>query len=435
MTNVRKQARRGLWIGLQVAGLYAVALGCQPAESAVGDLWQRQLGTSDDDALYSVALSGSSLYAAGYTRGRLPDATAGSALADGYVVQSNLSGQIGWQKQIGTPGNDEWRGIASDASGNLYVVGFTDNTFAGQTRAGGDSDAVIARLKPDGSLDWLRQFGTSGADFLVAVAVDASGAAYAVGSTSSNFAGQTLRGTSDAFIVKYRSDGTQESLTQFGSPKDDALTAIASDGSGGFFLGGWATDSVAAGQTAQGGRDGAVYRFVPGSGVTWAVQFGSSSDDEVQAVAAGSGTVFVGGRTAGALSGQTFIGRLDGFVGSLDGSTGAVRWVRQVGTLFEDEIFALLPQAQGEVIAGGYVALALPSSQYVGGKDAAFFRFGSDGSSVYASQFGTFGDDALRGLVANPQGGAFAVGTTNGTITGQVALGKTDALLASYRIK
>jgi hypothetical protein len=435
MKNVRKRARRGLWIGLQLAGLYGVALGCQPVESATGDLWQRQLGSSDDDALYSVALSGSSLYAVGSTRGRLPDAPAGSALGDGYIVQASPSGQIGWQKQLGTAGTDEWRGVATDSAGNLYVVGFTDNTFAGQTKAGGDSDAVIARIKPDGSLDWLRQFGTTGADFLVAVAVDSSGAAYAVGSTTSNFPGQTLRGTSDGFIVKYRSDGTQESLSQFGSAKDDALTSIASDGAGGFFLGGWATDSVAAGQTALGGRDAALYRFVPGGGVSWAVQLGSPSDDEVQAVAAGSGTVFIGGRTAGPMTGQTFVGRLDGFVGSLDASGGSLRWLRQVGTLFEDEIFALLPQSQGEVIAGGYVSLALPSSQYVGGKDAAFFRFGSDGSSIYASQFGTYGDDSLRGVVANPAGGAFAVGTTNGTITGQVALGKTDAFLGSYRLK
>ena len=95
----------------------------------------------------------------------------------------------------------------------------------------------------------------------------------------------------------------------------------------------------------------------------------------------------------------------------------------------------MLPQAGGEVIAGGYVSLALPASQYVGGKDAAFFRFASDGTSVYANQFGTFGDDFLRAAVVNPQGGAFAVGTTNGTINGQVALGKVDAFLGSYRLK
>ncbi len=435
MESVGSRARRGLKIGLVLAGLYGVALGCQPTEPAVGDLWQRQLGTSEDDALYGLALGGNSLYAVGSTRGRLPDAPSGSGLADGYIVQASQSGQIGWQKQLGTAGNDEWRGVASDSSGNLYVVGFTDNTFAGQTRAGGDSDAVIARLKPDGSLDWLRQLGTPGADFLVAVAVDSSGAAYAVGSTTGSFPGQTLRGTSDAFLVKYRSDGTQESLTQLGSAKDDALTSIASDGQGGFFLGGWATDSVAPAQTALGGRDAAVYRYVPGSGVAWAVQLGSTSDDEVQAVAAGSGSVFIGGRTAGPIGGQTFVGRLDGFVASLDAGAGSQRWLRQVGTLFEDEIFTLLPQAQGEVIAGGYVALALPGGQYVGGKDAAFFRFGSDGSQVYASQFGTFGDDAVRAVVAIPQGGAFAIGTTNGTITGQVALGKVDAFLGSYRLK
>lgn len=434
--STQRSAWRCLGIGLAALSLWSATGGCQPPEAAVGDLWQRQVGTSEDDALYAIARQGSSLYAAGTTKGRLPDAPTDSAQGDGYIIKLDTSGQVQWQKQLGTAGTDEWRGIATDSSGNFYVVGFTDGTFPGQTKAGGDSDAVIARIKADGSLDWLRQFGSTGADFLVAVAVDSSGAAYAAGSTYGPLPGQTLRGSSDAFVVKFRADGTQESLTQFGSPKDDALTSIASDGQGGFYLGGWATDAVAAGQAALGGRDAALYRFVPGSGVAWGIQLGSAADDELQALAVGSGgAVYIGGRTAGGFAGQAPLGRIDGFVASVDGSSGSVRWTRQLGTLFEDEIFGLIPQAQGGVIAAGYVGLALPGAAYQGGKDAAFFRLASDGSTEWATQLGTAGEDILRGAAENPQVGAFAVGTTNSTIQGQLALGKTDAFVGSYRLK
>ncbi len=438
MTSVEMQrrARRILIAGAAALGLWGVAAGCQPPEPAVGDLWQRQVGTSEDDALYGVTRSGSSVFAAGTTKGRLPDAPAGSALADGYVLKLDASGNVQWQKQIGTAGTDEWRGIAADSSGGVYVVGFTDGTFPGQTRAGGFSDAVIAHVKADGSLDWLRQLGSPGADYLVAVSVDGSGAAYAVGSTSGSLPGQTLRGATDAFVVKYRADGTQEALVQFGSAKDDALTSVVSDGQGAFYLGGWATDSVAAGQTAQGGRDAAVYRFVPGTGVTWGAQFGGPADDEVQAITLGaSGALFVGGRSAGAIAGQALLGRIDGFVASLDSGSGTTRWVRLLGTLFEDEIFGLLPQAQGGVLAAGYVGLALPGGMYQGGKDAAFFRLAADGTTEWATQLGTAGEDIVRGIVDNPQVGAFAVGTTNAAISGQLALGNTDGFVGSYRLK
>lgn len=429
-------APRCLKIATAAFSLWGAALGCQPREADVGDLWQRQVGTSEDDALYSVVRVGTSVYAAGTTKGRLPDAPAGSALGDGYVIKIDTAGNVQWQKQLGTAGTDEWRGIAADSSGNVYVVGFTDGTFPGQTRLGGDSDAVIARIKADGTLDWLKQIGSTGADFLVGVAVDSSGAAYAVGSTYGPLPGQTLRGSSDAFVVKFRADGTQESLTQFGSAKDDSLTSIVSDGQGGYYLGGWATDAVAAGQTAQGGRDAAVYRFVPGSGVSWGIQFGSTLDDEVQALTVGtSGALYVGGRTAGALGGQTALGRIDGFVASLDGAAGTVRWTRQLGTLFEDEIFGLVPHAQGGVTAAGYVSLALPGGMYQGGKDLAFFRLTSDGTSEWSTQLGTAGEDILRGVVAADAGSVIAVGTTNAAISGQLALGKTDAFIGNYRLK
>ena len=131
-----KRAQRGLCVGLTIAGLYGVALICQPAEPATSDLWQRQLGTAEDDAL-RCGFGGQQL-GGGWQYARAAAGCAGGErLSDGYIVQSSLSGQIGWQKQLGTAGTDEWRGVASDASGNVYVVGFTDNTFAGQTRAGG----------------------------------------------------------------------------------------------------------------------------------------------------------------------------------------------------------------------------------------------------------------------------------------------------------
>ena len=436
--RIRRSVSRCVFLGIALASLWSAAAGCQPPEAAVGDLWQRQVGTSEDDALYSITRSGSTLYIAGTTKGRLPDAPAGSALGDGYVIKMDTSGSVQWQKQLGTAGTDEWRGAAIDPSGNLYVVGFTDGTFPGQTKAGGDSDAVIAHIKADGTLDWLRQLGSTGADFLVAVAVDGSGAAYAVGSTTGTLPGQTLRGGSDAFLVKYRADGTQESLTQFGSAKDDSLNSIVGDGQGAFYVGGWATDAAFAGATSLGGRDAAVYRFVPGTGVTWGVNLGSPVDDEVQAItlATGSaGSLYIGGRTAGGFGGQTLLGRIDGFVASLDPGAGTVRWQRQLGTLFEDEIFGLIPHSQGGVIAAGYVSLALPSAMYQGGKDMAFFRLRSDGETEWATQIGTAGEDIVRGIVENPGLGVFAAGTTNSTIKDQLALGKVDGFVGNYRLK
>lgn len=428
---------RGLRAMVAAGTLWAAWAGCQNTmDPQVGELWQRQVGTAEDDSLYGVAVGAGSVYAAGATKGHLLDSPSAGALSDGLVIKSDLNGLVTWQRQFGTAGNEEWRAIAVDGGGNAYVVGYTDGTFAGQTRVGGDSDAVIARIKPDGSLDWVRQFGTMGADYLLGVTVDSAGAVYAVGWTSGTLPGQTLRGGSDGILVKYSADGTQQLAQQLGSAKDDLLNSVTSDGTGALYIGGWATDVVEAGQTALGGRDGALYKWVPGTGVVWARQFSSGADDEVQAigVAASGSPIYVTGRAAGGVGGQTALGRLDGFVASVD-SGGAVRWTAQVGTMFDDDLRALLVDPTGGVYVAGYASLPLPNAMWAGGKDAAFFKLAVDGSQTWGFELGSSGDDQVLGLAAASGGGAFAVGTTTGTLKDQLALGKVDGFLGRYQLK
>src|SRR5688572_26032228 len=166
-----RKARALLLLGGGLAGLLHVQAGCdaKPPQDPSSQLFLRQLGTSQEDALAAVSSSGNFVYAAGRTKGRLPDYTGTSQNTDGLLASLDPNGMVVWQKQYGTIGNEDWRGVGVDATGNAYVVGYTDSAFDGQTRVGGDTDAVIARIRPDGSIDWVRQFGTVMADYLLAV--------------------------------------------------------------------------------------------------------------------------------------------------------------------------------------------------------------------------------------------------------------------------
>ena len=68
--------------------------------------------------------------------------------------------------------------------------------------------ARFATPAPAQTIEWIRQFGTSGSDSVLGVASDGI-SVYVVGYTRGTFPGQVKTGTSDAFVRKYDSDGNE----------------------------------------------------------------------------------------------------------------------------------------------------------------------------------------------------------------------------------
>src|SRR5438876_55762 len=116
-------------------------------------------------------------------------------------VQPATAQALQWTRQFGTAGFDRAQGVAADATGNVYVAGDINATFAGQTAAGND-DAFLRKYDPDGTELWTQQFGTASDDFAFGVAVDTAGSVYIAGFTAGTFAGETSPGGGDAFIRK-----------------------------------------------------------------------------------------------------------------------------------------------------------------------------------------------------------------------------------------
>ena len=63
-------------------------------------------------------------YVAGNTYGGL-DGNSSAGGSDLFVVKYNSSGTKQWTEQLGTSSKEFVRGVATDSSGNVYVVGST----------------------------------------------------------------------------------------------------------------------------------------------------------------------------------------------------------------------------------------------------------------------------------------------------------------------
>lgn len=209
----------GLWDGF-VARL----------DTGGGFIWSTYYGGEDRDWLYGAWLKpGGPLYVVGSTGSHQGIATTGSyrsqyigGSCDGWLASFDSSGALLWGTYFGSDTNDWGYRCVGDASGHIYVAGWTrgSNGIATSgapqiTHAGGVYDAFLMIFSPLGFPLWGTYYGGSGWDWGRECALGPDGAIYLTGYTASydniatNGAYQEwLAGGMDAFLVKYESGTT-----------------------------------------------------------------------------------------------------------------------------------------------------------------------------------------------------------------------------------
>ncbi|HZS08469.1 MAG TPA: SBBP repeat-containing protein [Blastocatellia bacterium] len=176
---------------------------------------------------------------------------------------------------LGGSGDDDGRGIATDRSGNAYVVGSTGSddlkakSPAGQSLPplqagfqGGSTDGFVAKIDTgssgESSLTYLTYFGGNVSDRVEAVAVDADERAYITGASNSSPQSFPLRNAFDstqtngeAFVAKLNADGTALFYSSFlGGDNSNRETdgeeglGIAIDAAGNAYVTGRATSGA-----------------------------------------------------------------------------------------------------------------------------------------------------------------------------------------------
>lgn len=171
---------------------------------------------------------------------------------DAYVLRLDpKKGKLIYATRIGGSEYDGAFRIKVDRSGFAYAVGLTrSRDFPTTANAlqkqygGGDSDAFLVKVAPDGQVVYATFLGGSGTDENDALELDNQGGAFVGGTTESNdFPGQSRPRTTskeDAFVayIKPEDPKTFHSVV-FGGQEEEMLTGLALDGRGGLFAVGY----------------------------------------------------------------------------------------------------------------------------------------------------------------------------------------------------
>jgi hypothetical protein len=221
------------------------------------------------DAGYGIAVDPSgNVYVTGYTDAVDFPTTAGAFQrtfasefgSDGFVAKLDPTGSaLVYSTYLGGFSDDTGYGIALDGSGNAYVAGDTASsdfpTTAGAFQAAkkGGYDGFVTKLNSSGSALVYSTFlgsGTSGFDYdgVAAVAVDASGNAYVVGTAyQSDFPlvqpFQGFGGVYDGFATKLNPQGQPVYSTFLGGSERDQARAAAIDAAGNLYVTGYTESS------------------------------------------------------------------------------------------------------------------------------------------------------------------------------------------------
>jgi uncharacterized delta-60 repeat protein len=177
--------------------------------------WQRILGGTSNEIGNSVAIDSlDNVYVLGETN------SSGAGQTDFLIAKYNSSGTIQWQRVLGGTGNDNGYSIAIDSSDNIYVLGETISTGAGSR------DFLLAKYNSSGTIQWQRVLGGTSVEQGYSVAIDSLDNVYVLGNTISTGAGDF-----DFLLAKYNSSGTIQWQRVLGGAGRDKGYSIAIDSS------------------------------------------------------------------------------------------------------------------------------------------------------------------------------------------------------------
>ena len=421
-----------------------------------GTLWETAFDSSGN-----IIVTG---YGDEYTLKNFPSATligpAGNR-SNITVAKFSPDGKLLWMTIIGGSANNICVGIDVDAFNNIYIAGWTTSAdfpttpkAYDRTYNGGDSDAFVLKLSPDGkSLIYSTFLGGSLNDTARGgLAVDDHGFAYVVGGTGSkdflNKKGEGnpakvndyLGGPADAFITKVSQDGSRIVYSRYLGGSDDTVhgdsaLGVQVDANGCAYVNmivrskNAFTTPNAFRRTFSGGKSDSYFAKLSPDGkqLLYATYFGGSGDEFAEhrmALDSKGNTYFVGFTnsadfpTINAHQSKKK-GPGNGYLVKLD-ATGQPVFSTYIGGSNNDHSVGPALDGEGNIFVSGETGSTdfeiTPSAYnktYNGGKKDAYLQiYNPSGRLWYSTFLGGSDFDGARGVAVDKWGNPIVVGFT-----------------------
>jgi hypothetical protein len=301
---------------------------------------------------------------------------------DGYLAKYDADGNYLWAYRLGSSGYEEFYGMDVDSAGNIYSMGYFQNTIDFDPGAGVSNLTAIGgnanffwKLDKDGNFIWAKQIPYTFAEDL---ALDADASIFVSGSFYGTVDFDPGSGTynltasgfgNDAYLLKLDGDGNFQWAGKMSGSSEESALCIGFDEGGKVLLGGRFQGTVdfdpgmgTANLTSVDYHDAFVECFNADGTFSWVMSYGGAGWQDASSISVdGSGHVHLAGQFEQTVDFDpsmnsfelTSNGYTDGYHLQLD-DAGAFVSVFQVGGTLDDWFQQMVLDDEGGLLICGH---------------------------------------------------------------------------------
>ncbi len=274
-----------------------------------------------------------------------------------------------------------------------------------------------------GEIEWIQNFGGSGAEKATSVIPTSDGGFAVAGytkSTDGDLSSKTLP-VNDYWLLKFNGQGEIEWHKTFGGSKDDRGQAVIQTSDGGFAMAGYAMSSDGDGSNNEGFHDHWIIKLSPSGDLEWEQSFGFAGHDHAyDLVQTDDGGFFFSGFldiVASGGAGSTEKGRsltahgVGEFWGTKIDSQGNIEWRKFFGGTNNDRSYGLVKSNEGGFIMTGFSESDdTDISNTKGSYDFWLVKVDSEGEFLWERSFGGSGIEVSYDIEHTDDGAYVVVG-------------------------
>ncbi len=420
-------------------------------EQLGGEGWDMANGitTDEDDNIYIAGAFTTSL-------GNGDTSIESEGNRDIYVARFSPEGELEWLWQAGGEYMDKITAIKSAPDNDLYVAGMIEGemTFGKEDIEGDAKKLFVSRINSKGKSDWVQTLPYTGTASGYLLETDYLGNIILSGvfsdSLSCGEASLTSEGHKDMFLLRLNPEGVLDQLQSYGTSGKEKPTALATDTLGNLYLAGNYTKDFTLDtctiSTVNNSKSGNCFvAKLDASFITqWAKTMSSLSYAEISGMVCNSSGVLLTGNFKHSLTVDTLSyesnGLIDFFVANID-SAGNSIWLNSYGGMYNDRSTQVkLNLLGGSMVLGSFQdSLSMDTVQlsaYGNSADAFVAQFDTTGKVMWAQSFQGDRSNRADAATIDSEGNLYLTGTFKGTLeAGEQkleSLGDEDIYVAKY---
>lgn len=404
-------------------------------------IWQNTLGGDNSDDLRSFiqTADGGFLFGGTSDSGLSGDKTEVSmGINDYWIVKTDASGNIEWDNTIGGSSEDILTCIIQTSDGGFMLGGRSLSDISGDktTANNGSFDYWIVKTDSSGNVEWDKTIGGSVTDYLSSIIQTADGGYLLGGLSSSGIGGdknEVNLGIYDYWIVKVNSSGSIMWQNTIGGSGFESLCNVLQTADGGYLIGGHSTSGISGDKTeaSLGFDDYWIVKLHSSGIVQWDNTIGGTSYEYLsRVIQTADGGFMLGGWSISGISGdktEAGLGSYDYWIVKTDAS-GNVLWDNTIGGSGSERLYDIIQTSDGGFLIGGSSLSSISGDKTednLGNYDFWAVKTDASGSIDWQKTIGGNDDDWLYSIIQLPDDDFLLGGTSESGISGD----KTEALM------